>query len=77
MKKERFSKYQMIGILRFIESGRLVKDIFREHGIAESTHFKWRSKYGGMEALEYEANKILTSKNSLFSGISQPIIQFL
>ena len=52
MKKERFSEYQIIGILRSVESGRLVKDVCQEHGIAESVYFKWRSKYGGMEALK-------------------------
>lgn len=64
MKKERFSEYQIIGILRSVESGLLVKDVCREHGIAESTYFKWRSKYGGMEALDMKRLKFLEEENN-------------
>lgn len=64
MKKDRFSEYQIIGILRSVESGRLVKDVCREHGIAESTYFKWRSKYGGMEALDMKRLKFLEEENN-------------
>jgi len=80
MKKERFSEYQIIGILRSIESGRLVKDVCQEHGIVESTYFKWRSKYGGMEALDMKRLKFLGEENNrlkrMFADLSLESLWF-
>ena len=50
MRKSKFSEAQIIGILKSVEAGRLVKDVCREHGISDATYYQWKSKYGGMEA---------------------------
>jgi putative transposase len=50
MRKSKFSEFQVIKILKEVEGGRAVKDICREHGISSATYYKWKSKYGGMEA---------------------------
>lgn len=52
MRKGRFSEEQIIGVLKAVESGRKVADVCREHGIAEGTYFRWKSKYGGLEVSE-------------------------
>ncbi len=52
MKKTRFSESQIINILKQGEAGVAVADICREHGISKSTYYKWKTKYGGMEAKE-------------------------
>ncbi len=40
-----------------------VPDICREHGIGLSTVYKWRSKYGGMEASDVRRLKELEEEN--------------
>lgn len=50
MKKSKFSESQIIGILKEVEAGRMVKDVCRERGISDATYYQWESEYGGMEA---------------------------
>lgn len=50
MKKSRFSDGQIIAVVKQAEGGRLVPDLCREHGISSATFYKWRSKFGGMDA---------------------------
>ena len=52
MKKSRFTDTQIVNILKQAEQGVPVSDILREHNISQSTFYKWRSKYGGMDASE-------------------------
>ncbi|EHD06878.1 Transposase IS3/IS911, partial [Salmonella enterica subsp. enterica serovar Urbana str. R8-2977] len=37
------------------ESGRTVKDVYREAGISEATRDNWKSGYGGMEASDIKS----------------------
>lgn len=64
MKKSRFSEEQIIGILREHEGGLLVAEICRRHGVAQSTYFKWKSKYGGMEVSDVRRLRALEDENS-------------
>ena len=50
MKKSRFSESQIISILKQAEAGAPVPDLCREHGISSALFYRWRSKYGGMDA---------------------------
>ena len=50
MKSSRLTDQQIIAILKQHESGIPVADLCREHGIGNSTFYKWRAKYGGMDA---------------------------
>lgn len=50
-------------LLKLVETGRLVKDVCREHGVGESTYFKWKSKYGGLELSEVKRLKGLEDEN--------------
>ncbi len=50
MKKSKFSESQIISILKQAEAGALVPELCSEHGISSSLFYKWRSKYGGMDA---------------------------
>ena len=38
--------------LRQAEAGMPVKEIGRKHGFSDASFYKWRSKYGGMDATE-------------------------
>lgn len=50
MKKSRFSEAQIMSVLRQAEGGTPVPDLCREHGISTASFYKWRAKYGGMDA---------------------------
>lgn len=50
MKKTRFTEAQIMGVLRQSEGGIPVPELCREHGISSATFYKWRARYGGMDA---------------------------
>ena len=50
MKTSRFSDSQIIAILKQAEGGRPIPERCREHGISSATFYKWRSKFGDMDA---------------------------
>ena len=50
MKKSKCSDSQILSILKQVEGGAPIQKLCREHGMSTATFYKWRSKYGGMEA---------------------------
>ena len=50
MKKSRFTDSQILAVLKQAEAGTQVPQLCREHGISSATFYKWRSKFGGMDA---------------------------
>ena len=50
MKISRFTESQIINILKQAEAGTPVPELCREHGMSLASFYKWRSKYGGMDA---------------------------
>lgn len=50
MKKSRFSDSQILSILKQADVGSPVPELCREHGMSSASFYKWRSKYGGMDA---------------------------
>lgn len=63
MKKSRFTETQIVKILKEVESGRLVKEVCREHSISDATYYNWKTKYGGMEASDVKRLKDLEEEN--------------
>ena len=64
MRKSRFTEQQIIGFLKQAESGLPVKEVCRQGGFSEPTFYKWRTKYGGMEADEARRLKDLEVENA-------------
>ncbi len=64
MKRSRFTEHQILNILKHVETGRLVKDVCREHGISDATYYNWKAKYGGMEASDIKRMKQLEEENA-------------
>ena len=50
MKTSRYTEAQIIAILRQAEGGVPVAELCREHGMSNASFYKWRAKYGGMDA---------------------------
>lgn len=64
MKKSRFTESQIVGILKESDAGVPVNEIWRKHGISSATYYKWKAKYGGLEASELKRVKELEAENS-------------
>ena len=64
MKRRRFSEEQIIAILKEQEAGAKTVDVCRKHGISDVTFYKWKSKYGGMEASDAKRLKALEDENA-------------
>ena len=64
MRKSRFTESQIVAILKVADAGSKVPDVCRQHGISSATYYKWKSKYGGMEASDLKRNKELEDENS-------------
>lgn len=60
---KRMTESQIVAILKEAEAGMPVKDICRKYGIGHSTFYKWREKYGGMEASDVRRLKELEEEN--------------
>ena len=63
MKKSRYSDSQILSILKQAESGTPVPELCREHGMSNATFYKWRAKYGGMNASMLARLKELEEEN--------------
>ncbi len=64
MKKERFSESQIIGILKQAEAGAPLPALCREHGMSRASFYKWRAKYGGLDASQMSRMKELEAENA-------------
>jgi len=63
MKKSKFTDSQIIAILNQAEAGMPVPDLCREHAISSATFYKWRAKFGGMDASLMTRMKELEEEN--------------
>ena len=64
MKRSKFNPTQVAKILKEFEQGKDVDTISREHGVSKATFYKWRQRYGGMEASELKKVKALEEENA-------------
>lgn len=60
---KRMTETQIVSILKEAEAGISAKELCRKYGVASSTFYKWKSKYGGMEASDVKRLKELEEEN--------------
>ncbi|GIV29795.1 MAG: transposase [Bacteroidia bacterium] len=64
MKRSRFTESQIVAILKQHEAGMNAADLCREHGISHATFYKWKARYGGMDASQLKRIRELEEENS-------------
>lgn len=63
MKISRFSEPQILAILKQAEGGVPVAELCRQHGMSSASFYKWRAKYGGMDASMISQMKAIEDEN--------------
>ncbi len=64
MKMMRYSEPQILAILRQAEEGGVpVAELCRDHGMSTASFYKWRAKYGGMDASMIAQTKALEDED--------------
>jgi putative transposase len=65
MKQNQFSPEQILAILHQAEAGeKTITEICREHGVTQTTFYRWRKKYGGMSVPEAQRLTELEKENA-------------
>ncbi|WDE09216.1 transposase [Thalassomonas viridans] len=63
MKKSRYTDSQIVAILKQAKAGTPVPELCREHGMSSATFYKWRAKYGDIDASLMTRLKALEEEN--------------
>jgi putative transposase len=63
MKKSRFTEAEIVAILQEIDRGTNARELCRRHGVTETTFYRWRRKYGGLQVNEARRLKALEEEN--------------
>ena len=63
MKTSRYTEAQILAILRQAEGGMPVAELCRAHGMSSASFYKWRAKYGGMDASLFSQMKAMEEES--------------
>jgi len=64
MKTSKFTDSQIMAVLKQAEAGTPVPELCRDHGMSSATFYKWRAKFGGMDASLMARLKELEAENA-------------
>ncbi|OCG56699.1 transposase [Gilliamella sp. Fer4-1] len=60
---KKMTEHQIVAILKEAEAGVPVKELCRTYDMGNSTFYKWREKYSGMETSDIKRLKELEAEN--------------
>ena len=64
MRKSRFTEERIIAVLAEQERGLSTAEVCRQYGISQTTFYKWKAKFGGLEVSEARRMKTLEAENA-------------
>jgi putative transposase len=59
-----YEEEQIIGLLKQAAAGMPIKELCRQGGFSDATFYRWRAKFGGMQATDAKRLRELESENS-------------
>lgn len=62
--KRRFTDEQIISMIKEQENGMPTNEVCRKYGISSASFYKYKSKYGGMDASDAKRLKALEDENT-------------
>ena len=62
-KKSRFTEEQIIRALKEVDAGAKVDEVCRRLGVTQTTFYRWKSKFGGMEVSDARRLRTLEDEN--------------
>lgn len=68
-KRKRYSEEQIASILKEAEVSGNVADTLRKYGVNDTSYYRWKSKYGGMESKDVLRLKELERENARLKRI--------
>ncbi len=63
MRRSRFTEAEIVGYLKEVEAGAKVSELCRRIGISETTFYRWRKRYGGLEVDQAKKLKAIEEEN--------------
>lgn len=63
MRKNRFTDEQVIGCIKQADAGMSVANLYRRERFSSATFYKWRAKFGGMQASDAKRLRDLEAEN--------------
>ncbi len=63
MRRSRFTEAEIVGVLKEADAGAKVGELCRRIGIAETTFYRWRQRYGGLEVDQAKKLKAVEEEN--------------
>jgi len=64
MRKSRFSETQIISMIKEQEAGMPTAEVCRKYGLSPNTFYKFKSRYGGMNASDAVKLRALEDENA-------------
>ena len=64
MRKSRFTEAQIIAVLAEQERGLSTAEVCRRHGVSQTTFYKWKARFGGLDVSEARRMKTLEAENA-------------
>jgi transposase-like protein len=65
----------VVADFRTSKSWHLSPELCREHGMSSATFYKWRAKYGGMDATMVSRLKELEDENGLLKQLTKALVK--